>query len=273
MRKRMFFFDIDGTLIDIVGEVPIPTAATVQCFQQLHAQGDYVILATGRARAFIPPEVMALGFDGFILSNGGYVSFQDTVVSETCISMEEMMRLDTYAAQAGAHILFIEQECAHIKDMQTPRLREFLEAFAIWNTGLCVSWELGRCRPNMANMVFENAESIERFKSLAGEEFDVFVFKDSGFMYADVAPKGVSKGQGVEQLTKKLDIARHNTYAFGDGMNDIQMFQNVGSGYAMGCARERVKRAARFTTGTCKDDGIFTALVHCGAIEGTLCTG
>ena len=266
MSRRMFFFDIDGTLIDITSQISVPTPATVESFKQLHAHGDYVILATGRAKAFIPPEVFALGFDGFILSNGGYVAFQDTVIENSVFNREQMGKLESYAERAEAQLMFIEQERAYIKNAQAPCIQEFIRVFEFTDETLRTGWELKNCRPTMGNLVFENAESVDVFKELAADEFDVYSFRDK-MLYADVTPKGVSKGRGVNLLIEKLKIPRRHTYAFGDGMNDIQMLQNVEHGFAMGCAKERVKKMARFTTGTCENDGIFNALVLCGVIE------
>ena len=44
--------------------------------------------------------------------------------------------------------------------------------------------------------------------------------------------------------------------AFGDGLNDVEMFTAVGAGIAMGDACEALKAVATHVTGTLEEDGI-----------------
>ena len=48
--------------------------------------------------------------------------------------------------------------------------------------------------------------------------------------------------------------------AFGDGENDVEMLEAVGTGIAMGNAADYVKQHARFVTESNRDDGIAMAL-------------
>src|SRR5699024_9940889 len=64
----------------------------------------------------------------------------------------------------------------------------------------------------------------------------------------DVLPSTGSKALGIEQVLYHLGIKRENTYAFGDGLNDIEMLEFVGTGVAMGNAFEKTKKAADWVT-------------------------
>ena len=50
--------------------------------------------------------------------------------------------------------------------------------------------------------------------------------------------------------------------AFGDGENDIRMLRYVGTGVAMGNAKEVVKMISDYVTADIDDDGIEKALKH-----------
>lgn len=54
--------------------------------------------------------------------------------------------------------------------------------------------------------------------------------------------------------------------AFGDGGNDIEMLQTVGTGVAMGNALDNVKAIADEICGTSADDGIYHYCLENGLI-------
>ena len=54
--------------------------------------------------------------------------------------------------------------------------------------------------------------------------------------------------------------------AFGDGLNDVEMFAAVGCAVAMGDACAELKAVATHVTGTLEEDGIARALVDLGVL-------
>ena len=56
------------------------------------------------------------------------------------------------------------------------------------------------------------------------------------------------------------------TYAFGDGLNDLSMFERVDYSIAMGNSQATVKEAATFITRSNDENGIPYALTHFGLI-------
>ena len=57
-------------------------------------------------------------------------------------------------------------------------------------------------------------------------------------------------------MLEYLNIPIENSYAFGDGKNDIEMLSTVGCGIAMGNACEQVKNYAHKVTETVHNDGV-----------------
>ena len=70
----------------------------------------------------------------------------------------------------------------------------------------------------------------------------------------------VSKADGVFQALKFIGVEVENSYAFGDGFNDIEMISRVGTGIAMGTAGENLKRQAKFVVPSVKDDGVAVGI-------------
>lgn len=63
-----------------------------------------------------------------------------------------------------------------------------------------------------------------------------------------------------------LNCSVENTYAFGDGLNDLEMFELVKYPVAMGNAFDIVKKSASYVTTSNDEDGIVNGLHLCGII-------
>ena len=57
----------------------------------------------------------------------------------------------------------------------------------------------------------------------------------------DIIPNGGSKAKGIEKYIEKLGFNRDQVYAFGDGLNDLEMIEAVGTGIVMGNGHEDLK--------------------------------
>lgn len=74
--------------------------------------------------------------------------------------------------------------------------------------------------------------------------------------FADVVRSGLSKANGVAAVLRHYGLAPEQSASFGDGGNDIPMFQATGVSFALGNAEEEVKAQATYTAPDCDQDGI-----------------
>jgi len=74
-----------------------------------------------------------------------------------------------------------------------------------------------------------------------------------------VAP-GVSKGDAVRRLARRLGVPLANTLAVGDQYNDLEMLSVVGHGVAMPSAPAAVVAAARYVAPPVEEEGVATVL-------------
>jgi hydroxymethylpyrimidine pyrophosphatase-like HAD family hydrolase len=63
-------------------------------------------------------------------------------------------------------------------------------------------------------------------------------------------------------VAEKLGVPLENTYAFGDGVNDLCMIEAAGHGIAMGNAVDALKEKAEFITTPILEDGVYNGLKH-----------
>ena len=73
----------------------------------------------------------------------------------------------------------------------------------------------------------------------------------------DIIPISGGKGAGIQKVLAYYGLTPEDAMAFGDGNNDIEMFQAVGHSVAMGNASADLKAIASEVCGTCAEDGIY----------------
>eukprot|EP00746_Dinoflagellata_sp_MGD_P056185 gnl/MRDRNA2_/MRDRNA2_24372_c0_seq1.p1 gnl/MRDRNA2_/MRDRNA2_24372_c0~~gnl/MRDRNA2_/MRDRNA2_24372_c0_seq1.p1 ORF type:complete len:427 (+),score=60.79 gnl/MRDRNA2_/MRDRNA2_24372_c0_seq1:50-1330(+) len=76
----------------------------------------------------------------------------------------------------------------------------------------------------------------------------------------EVLPLGCSKGDGVVKLLEHIGVSPEECAAFGDGENDLEMFQVVEYGIAVANAKPMLKEAAQFVTESNSENGVGNAL-------------
>ena len=84
---------------------------------------------------------------------------------------------------------------------------------------------------------------------------------------SDVVKVGVSKASGVAHVLESQNLKPLNAMMFGDGPNDMEIFDYVGLKIAMGNAVPELKEKADFVTKTVEEDGILYALEELGLVE------
>ncbi|KAF9404369.1 hypothetical protein HW555_014370, partial [Spodoptera exigua] len=99
----------------------------------------------------------------------------------------------------------------------------------------------------------ENPETDALYRDKFAEIFTFF--RDSPYSMA-VVLNGESKKSGIQQIIEKLALGYLPTYAFGDGNNDIGMFEAVDIAIAMENASDYVKGQADFVTKSNVNGGI-----------------
>jgi hydroxymethylpyrimidine pyrophosphatase-like HAD family hydrolase len=70
----------------------------------------------------------------------------------------------------------------------------------------------------------------------------------------------VSKGASLLTLAQRLGIPIAETFAIGDGLNDISMLKTAGTSVAMAGAPAVVRAAAQFVTSSNDEEGFARAL-------------
>ena len=99
----------------------------------------------------------------------------------------------------------------------------------------------------------------QEFKDI--EELDVMVGESS---YADITIKGISKATGIAYFMKLWNMKSY--VAFGDSLNDVEMFKHASFSICMGQGNNELKKLSDFVTTSIDEDGIYYACKELGYI-------
>ena len=255
MRRKLFAFDIDGTLLDSQGQLPAPTLALLL---DLKAAGHFLVLATGRSLATAQELITTVPFENYILCNGAYAYVAHQQVFDNPLDQRELKKL---ARLAGEHQLDLLFQTMHGVKKDVPFIHEVnrqrQEAFS----SIAIDYDFDVAQGETIYQVVVFCDRQEG--ALLEEEFESIRFTRWGEVAMDAIPSNGSKAHTLAILAAAEGFEVSDIVAFGDGENDIEMLQYAGHGIVMGNASDQVKQYADFITKTNDDNGICHAVeVH-----------
>ena len=107
------------------------------------------------------------------------------------------------------------------------------------------------------SVFFNNQEDKMQEVDFAQYDLKLVHWHNTG---ADILPIEASKARGIKDLCQHYAVDASECMAFGDGMNDLEMFDLVGYAVAMGDAQPALIARANFVTGTIEERGIQAVL-------------
>lgn len=277
MSQNIIFFDVDGTLVDVRGPREYIPQSTIQAIQRTKQKGNLCFLCTGRSKAEIYPHILEVGFDGIIGAGGGFVEIHDHMLYHKQISQEsinhvvdyfEKHHFDYYIESNGglyaSKNLVQRLEYITYGDLKNDPLarKKKEEEPSHFIPSLKRGYDLHRSDVNKICFLEKEGFPFETIKKEFEKELNVIhctvpIFGDDS---GELSVIGVNKASAIETLIKHLDIPRENTYAFGDGLNDIDMLEYCQYGIAVGNAKDGLKAIADEVTEDITKDGIYLAM-------------
>lgn len=257
---KAIFFDIDGTLIDM--NTKKMTATMKETLHKLSEAGIKLVIATGRGPGFLP-DLKGLPFDAFLTYNGGYCYSGDTVIYKNPISKSDALMIVSNAGKLNRP-LSLATLYKHVENGTDADLTEY---FGISKTKMII-------KPAEFEKRLNNEEIFQIMLGMKKEEYSVITAGCENAKVAawweragDIIPADAGKGTGVSKILEYFDIKPEEAVAFGDGSNDIEMFEAVGLSVAMGNASVDVKRKADDVCPPVSRDGIYHYCVEKGWIQ------
>ena len=258
-KIKIIFFDIDDTLRNSkTGFIPstIPTV-----FKQLREKGILTGIATGRGIFGVVPEIKALKPDFFVTLNGAYIEDKKgNVIYSNKIAKDKVEEYITWTKEVGIDYGLVGSHAAKL----SRRTEMISQAIDPIYPDLEVDPDFYQKEDIYQMWTFEEqGDDLVLPDTLASTLRMVRWHEHS----SDVVPISGSKAAGVAKVVDQLGLKPENVMVFGDGLNDLELFDYAGISVAMGVSHEKIKEKADYITKTLEEDGIFDALEGFGMVE------
>ncbi|MCA5012924.1 MULTISPECIES: Cof-type HAD-IIB family hydrolase [unclassified Enterococcus] len=249
--QAVAFFDLDGTLLNEKSEITSEISTAIQALKDNHV---LPLIATGRTIVEIEHIMKDSGIDSAIVMNGQLIQVEGKNVYSNEFTPEEVAKMQKHVKQQGHEISYYNDR--HIWCSGHNEIVSNAYAFIHSKPPMIDPFNTENKTVNMMLVLSEDGD--EHYL----EHFPEMTFYRNGPYSIDTVRKGVSKGSGVQNLFKSLDLPKVPTFAFGDGINDLALFDACDNKIAMGNARAELKERSSYITKKNTDGGIVHALKH-----------
>jgi len=251
MKNKILFFDIDGTILD--HEKNIPNGVAEAIFKAKE-NGHEVVISTGRSSFTAKVILEQLKIDSFICNNGQIVQFRGQMIHKGIIDTKELHSLTNFATIRNQPLVYMDSNemVSNLPDHQDvyESISTLKIKFPRQGENFFLTNDIHQA------LIFCDEEVQKEYEKV----FPNLSFIRWHRVSCDVLPKGVSKATGIEKLLNHLNKKPVDAIAFGDGLNDIEMLDYVGTGVAMGNAVDILKGHATFVTDHVSENGLINAL-------------
>ena len=252
--RRIFFFDIDNTLLDHRTNA-IPRSA-LEAIEKLRQAGHCVVVATGRSYEHAKPFVEQVQPGYVITLNGARILQDGCEVLTVPLPRGALVDLFEYLRAQG-HTFGVNRGKVSYLSARVPEATEPLR-----EVGMAIQTD----DPFYLHhdvyqgwLFFDESLDESLFPAILGRypQFDLVRWHRTA---VDVLPKGVNKWTGCQWVMAQTGFRPEEAIAFGDGLNDMEMLKGVGLGIAMDNGHPELKAVANRIAPALHLDGIASVL-------------
>lgn len=269
MQKKLIFLDIDGTLTDFYGRIPVSAKKALELARKA---GHQLILCTGRTKSEISKEILQMNFDGIIGAAGAYVECHGNIVEHKVIEQSKLVKMlhffeenqITYCLQTKEGVVMTKRNRDGFRDCF---LRMGLDEETIWRVLAAdvILEEDSRMRENVEKAAYyESKIPSDEIQQVFGDYFNVegASYGNNTVSNGEITCTGVTKATGIECYLKYMGADLSDTIGFGDGLNDVEMLSKTAISVAMGNAKSETKKVADYVTDRVDQDGLWNAFKY-----------
>lgn len=250
LTPKIIFFDIDDTL-SRNGEIAPQNKATLEALAKTDIK---LVISTGRSKPILPLDIIALleadVLDAIICMNGQYSFDNQRVISHYPLSDEQSSTITQLCQQSG--LVYKFDSATHIiwsdEHEWQNRYHDKIKSCSIIDPDYCRFNTVYQC-----SVFLDDQDEKMQDVNFAEQDLKLVPWHE---IVADILPIDASKARGILDVCAYYDVDASDCMAFGDGLNDLEMFDLVGYAVAMGDAKPELIERADFVTGTIEEHGI-----------------
>ncbi len=251
--NKVFFFDLDGTLLQH-GTGNRISEKDVYALNELTRQGHDVVLNTGKSYEMCIEQFKYFDFKYTITSNGQVLTDNKETIFAGAFDREKIDFWVEYAKNNNLAIGFQTTSGQYILNINDAKYYANL-CFGNLNVNLpSICDEVPYDK--MVQQIWLLGD-IDNLKLV--EDYDYFKWHTNGL---DVQIGGINKGSGIKRFLKYKSYSDYKLYTFGDGMNDLAMFEIADVSVAMDNAIDEVKNKVDYVTSSVELAGVYNFLVE-----------
>lgn len=256
--QKIVFLDIDGTILDHNKEIP---KATKEAVQKLQKNNIIVSIATGRAPFMFQDLLKELHINSYVAFNGQYVMHEGEVIHQNAIHADLLEELTEYSLSNEHPLVYQSFEGMRSSVSDHPYIEAGMGSLK--RNHPLVDIDYYKTHPIFQVLLFNEENEQPTYE----KQFEQLRFVRWHEFSCDVMPGNGSKAHGIEKFVTNLGLEWKDTYAFGDGLNDLEMLQKVHTSVAMGNSVEKIKNIADYITDDVAEDGLSNAMKHLQLID------
>ena len=261
---KLICTDIDGTLLNSNHQINELDKLMIQ--RAWREKNIPIALVSGRFKGgltFIQEELdVPCIYSSF---NGCYVEWQNKVIHEERITLEELRKVIPVINNTGSTPQIFDlfdyffNEENHWSKEQIKRCG-YPGIIGDLNKQID-KWEKENFTPFKILAKNGNPELLEKTRqALIALNIDTLSIVQSASFIVEISPSSANKGSTINLLADYFNIKTNQVMAFGDYNNDIEMLKQAGYSFAMGNASDEIKKIAKFETETNDNCGIAIAI-------------
>ena len=270
-KEYLFVSDLDGTLLEPEGKFP---QKSIDRLNKLIDMGLNFSIATARNHDSAYYILNKLNINlPVILFNGVYLSefhSGETIVMSGLLSKETQIDLFTLADSHGlTPFVYTYGEKHHLYhgEPQNPAAHHYLKALSNDNR-LRYTHDFFSLKEQVSGLLFIDTQRalaplhdilVEKYPDTLNMYFQEDI-SNPGFYWLQIYRNGSNKGIMLKRLAERLEFPLSKVVAFGDYVNDLDMFEVAGTSIAMSNALPEVKGAATHVIGSNEEGAVIDFL-------------
>lgn len=252
-KIKLIVTDMDGTLLNSKGEVNPELPALLEEIKKLNIK---FAVASGRQYyslierlAQVKDEVIFIAENGAIVMEKGEQKHLQPFPPENAVRI-----IKTIKKAGGKYLILSGKKGAYIEKTTPEFMKPFLKHYEKYE----VVKDIAKVenddflKVTVCDLLGAEQNLYPRVNHLK-EEFQV---KLSGEIWIDFNDNLAQKGNALQKIQQLYQIQPQETVAFGDYLNDMELFDHAHFSFAMGNAHPKVKERARYSTGSNDEQGV-----------------